>query len=79
MTLKTALAAATVLVVPSIAYAECVVEGDGEVQVISNFFETLELLGNTMEECERDGLVVDVKLTTDHRPETEQAFAAARR
>ncbi|MEM9900928.1 MAG: extracellular solute-binding protein [Pseudomonadota bacterium] len=69
-------AALPALFVPSAALAACEVEGQGEVNVISNFFETLELLGQKMEECEGDGVTVDVKLTTEHRPETEQAFAA---
>ncbi len=72
LTIATALALA-----PTAAFAECKVDGAGEVNVISNFFETLELLAKTMEECERDGLSIDAKLTTEHRQETEQAFAAA--
>ncbi|MEM1429625.1 MAG: extracellular solute-binding protein [Pseudomonadota bacterium] len=69
-------AALPLFAVPSVALAACQIEGEGEVNVISNFFETLELLGNKMEECDGGGVTVDVKLTTEHRPETEQAFAA---
>jgi len=76
--LRAAALAATlpIALLPSAALAECQVTGEGEVNVISNFFETLELPGQKMEECEGGGLTVDVKLTTEHRPETEQAFAA---
>ena len=77
MKFKYIVAAAALAALPSTALAECKVEGNGEVNVLSNFFETLELLANTMKECERDGLVVDTKLTTEHRAEREQAFAAA--
>lgn len=71
------IAAAALATLPPSAWAECKVDGSGEVNVLSNFFETLELLANTMKECEREGLVVDAKLTTEHRSETEQSFAAA--
>ena len=70
-------AAAALAAQPLSVSAECSVDGSGEVNVLSNFFETLELVANTMKECERDGLVVDAKLTTEHRSETEQSFAAA--
>ncbi len=77
MNLKVLTFATAVAFAPTTAFAECKVEGSGEVNVISNFFETLELLAKTMEECERDGLTIDAKLTTEHRQETEQAFAAS--
>ena len=77
MKLKVLMFATALTLTPVAAFAECTVEGSGEVNVISNFFETLELLAKTMEECERDGLNIDAKLTTEHRQETEQAFAAA--
>ena len=77
MRFKYIIAAAALATLPPSAWAECKVDGSGEVNVLSNFFETLELLANTMKECEREGLVVDAKLTTEHRSETEQSFAAA--
>ena len=77
MRFKYIIAAAAFATLPLSAWAECKVDGSGEVNVLSNFFETLELLANTMKECEREGLVVDAKLTTEHRSETEQSFAAA--
>ena len=76
MKLRHIVAAAALAALPASAWAECKVDGSGEVNVLSNFFETLELLANTMKECERDGLVVDAKLTTEHRSETEKSFAA---
>ena len=45
--------------------------------VISNFFEALEVLANEMESCEGNGVVIDTKLTTDHKEETDKAFEAA--
>ena len=77
MKFKYIVAAVALATLPPSAWAECKVDGSGEVNVLSNFFETLELLANTMKECEREGLVVDAKLTTEHRSETEQSFAAA--
>ena len=62
---------------PALANAQCNVNGSGEVNVLSNFFDALEILANTMEECERDDLKVDAKLTTTHQEEREVAFAAS--
>lgn len=76
MKFKYVVVAAALAALPPPALAECEVDGSGEVNVLSNFFETLELLANTMKECEREGLVVDAKLTTEHRSETEKSFAA---
>ena len=76
MKLKQTFAAAAIALMPSGAWAACSIEGSGEVNVISNFFETLELLANKMKECEGSDLIVDAKLTTEHRQETEKAFAA---
>ncbi|MDE0112688.1 MAG: extracellular solute-binding protein [Albidovulum sp.] len=69
--------AAAVVAAPSLASAECDIDATGEVNVITNFFETLELLANVMEECESEDLKIDVKLTTSHKEEREQAFAAS--
>jgi multiple sugar transport system substrate-binding protein len=71
-----ALAALATAATAQDAAPPCTVEGDGEVNVLSNFFATLELLAEKMEECEREGLTVDVKLTTEHQTEGQQAFAA---
>ena len=76
MRLRKTLAVVVLAVMPSGAWANCEIDGSGEVNIISNFFETLELLANTMKECNSDAVSVDYKLTTEHRPETEQAFAA---
>ena len=74
--IRNCLAAALVAAMPGAASASCDA-GEGEVNVITNFFETLELLAEVMEECETDGLNIDVKLTTSHKEEREQAFAAS--
>ena len=77
MKLQMTMAAAAIALMPSGAFAACSVEGSGEVNVISNFFETLELVASKMKECESGDVTVDAKLTTEHRQETEKAFAAA--
>ena len=77
MNFKKTLAAALFAAVPVTASANCGIESEGEVNLISNFFETLELLANVMEECETDQFTVDVKLTTDHKAERERAFEAS--
>ena len=56
--------------------APCKITGGGEVDIISNFFATLELLAARMEDCERPDLVIDVKLTTENQVEGTQAFSA---
>ncbi|MEL6734416.1 MAG: extracellular solute-binding protein [Pseudomonadota bacterium] len=66
-----------IAVAPAAAMAECAVEGNGEVNVLSNFFEALEVLSAEMEACERDGLVINNKLTTEHKEEGSKAFAGA--
>jgi ABC-type glycerol-3-phosphate transport system substrate-binding protein len=71
-----ATATAAALFAGAAVAAPCEVEGDGEVNVLTNFFATLELLAQRMEECEREGLTVDVKLSTEHQTEQQQAFAA---
>ncbi len=75
--LKLLAAAAAIFAAPAVASAECDIDASGEVNVITNFFETLELLSNVMKECESDELKIDVKLTTQHKEEREQAFAAS--
>ncbi|MBC6407977.1 MAG: extracellular solute-binding protein [Rhodobacteraceae bacterium] len=77
MKLKRLLLASTIALSPVAATAECAVDGTGEVNVISNFFEALEVLANEMESCEGNGVVIDTKLTTDHKEETDKAFEAA--
>lgn len=65
------------LALPTAAHAACSVEGKGEVDVITNFFPTLELLAKKMKECEKPGLKVEVKLTTGMKTEVPRAFEAA--
>ncbi len=75
--IKTVLAAVVLAVLPVFASAQCNVNGSGEVNVLSNFFDALEVLADAMEECERDDLKIDAKLTTSHQEEREVAFAAS--
>ncbi|WP_299985943.1 extracellular solute-binding protein [uncultured Ruegeria sp.] len=77
MKLKQVLLASAIALSPFAASAECTIEGTGEVNVLSNFFEALEVLAAEMETCERDGLVVETKLTTDHKEETNKAFESS--
>lgn len=69
-------AAAALALAPTSGFAECGIQDAGEVNVITNFFPTLELLAKVMEECETDKLKVDVKLTTEHKSEMPRAFEA---
>lgn len=62
---------------PTVAHAACSLDGKGEVDVITNFFPTLELLAKKMKECEKPGLKVQVKLTTEMKTEIPRAFEAA--
>ncbi|MCY4541491.1 MAG: extracellular solute-binding protein [Rhodobacteraceae bacterium] len=71
------LAAAALAVAPSMASANCGIEDSGEVNILTNFFDTLELLANAMEECETESFKIDVKLTTTHKEERERAFEAS--
>lgn len=77
MGIRQLLLASVIAVAPAAAMAECAVEGNGEVNVLSNFFEALEVLSAEMEACERDGLVINNKLTTEHKEEGSKAFAGA--
>jgi len=63
---------------PSLALAACSLEGAGEVNVITNFFPTLELLASKMKECAKPDLKVEVKLTTEMKTEIPRAFEAAK-
>lgn len=76
MQLKTLLLASALAFTPAAAWAECSIEGQGEVNVITNFFETLEVLAEKMKECEGNGVTIDTKLTTEHKEETNKAFEA---
>lgn len=77
MKLKKLLLASAIALTPTVTFAECAVEGNGEVNVLSNFFQALEVLSAEMETCERDGLVINNKLTTEHKEEGSKAFAGA--
>ena len=81
--MRSMLASAAILALPafaalsSSAHAACSIEGSGEVNVITNFFPTLELLAKKMKECEHPGLKIETKLTTEMKTEIPRAFEAA--
>ena len=78
MTIKTVLmAGAACAALAGPASASCEIDGEGRVDVITNFFAALEVLAKKMEECEGGGVEVEVKMTTEHQQETRQAFDAA--
>lgn len=60
------------------ANAACSIADNGEVNVITNFFPTMELLAKKMKECEHPGLKIEVKLTTEAKSEIPRAFEAAK-
>ena len=70
-------AAAALVALAGPASAACDVQGSGRVDVITNFFPTLELLAKKMEECRRPDLQVEVKLMNEHKVEVPQAFGAS--
>lgn len=73
------LAATASIFAPALAdAATCSVEGSGEVDIITNFFPTLELLASKMKECAKNDLKIEVKLTTDMKTEVPRAFEAAK-
>lgn len=73
-----ALAALSTFALGGAARAACQVDGKGEVDVITNFFPTLELLAKKMKECERPDLKIEVKMTTSVKSEIPRAFEAAK-
>lgn len=75
--LFTFLSVIVLLMTPVIAAADCSVEGSGEVNVISNSYPVMEIISKAMKACNSDDLKVEYKLTTEHKEETIQAFAAA--
>ena len=61
----------------TVANAACSIEGKGEVNIITNFFPTLELLAKKMKECATPDVKVEVKLTTEMKTEIPRAFEAS--
>lgn len=64
-------------IAPAAAHAACAIEGSGEVNIITNFFPALELLSKKMKECEKPGLKIEVKMTTEMKTEIPRAFEAS--
>lgn len=77
LSLKPMIISAALAFMPSLAFAECAVQGDGEVNVLMNFFPTTEVLDKAMKTCAREGLVVANKLSPDHKVELMSAFGAS--
>ena len=65
------------LALPVYSSANSHIKGSGQVNVITNSFPVLEVLGKAMEDCSTDTLKVTVKLTTGAKEEIPQAFSAA--
>lgn len=76
-TLGRILASAAIALTPSFALADCAVQGDGEVNVLMNFFPATQVLDEAMKACAREGLIINNKLSPDHKIELLSAFDAA--
>ena len=63
---------------PQMAIAGCDIQGNGEVNVISNSFPSLEVIAEKMKSCNREGLKIEYKLTRQIDEESKQALAAAK-
>ena len=69
---------AALLIAPSSFAAECMIQGSGEINVITNSFPSLEVNAAAMEKCNREGLKIEIKLTRESEQEIKQAVAAAK-
>jgi ABC-type glycerol-3-phosphate transport system substrate-binding protein len=68
--LKTAVLATALSLLPlAAAHAACSVEGQGEVNVLSNSIPVFTAIQKTMEECAREGLKITFKQTREHYQE----------
>lgn len=72
------LATAAVALLPGAGMAACEIEGNGEVNVLMNFFPTTQVLDSAMKGCEQEGVKVSNKLSPDHKTELGQAFSAGK-
>ena len=62
---------------PVVSFADCHMKGEGEVNIISNSYPSLEVVNGAMEECSAGEIKVSAKMTTEHKEETNQALAAS--
>ena len=58
------------------AYADCGIQGSGDVNILSNVFPSLQVIKSVVEGCSTDTLHVTMKLTKANVAEISQAFAA---
>lgn len=70
--------AVVLLFAPSMAPAACDIQGNGEINVITNSFPSLEVIAAAIEKCSREGLKIETKLTREAEQEIKQAVAAAK-
>ncbi len=70
--------AAVLFVLPTAATAGCDIQGNGEINVMSNSFPSLEVIAAKMKSCSRDGLKIEYKLTRGIDEESKQAFSASK-
>lgn len=73
---KTALLGAALSLLPFVADAACSVDGQGEVNVLSNSFPAFEAISKAMTACNGNGLKVTFKQSRDHEQE-HSIFAGA--
>lgn len=74
--LKAALLATALALLPLAADAACSVEGQGEVNVLSNSIPVFTAIQKAMEECNRDGLKITFKQTREHYQEHTLFYGA---
>ena len=65
------------LAIPSALFAKCNVTAKGEVNILTNSFPSLEIIGDAFEECESSSLKINHKLSKDHKDELPGALAAS--
>ncbi|WP_116473004.1 ABC transporter substrate-binding protein [Zobellella maritima] len=61
---------------PSLASAACLVQGSGEINVISNSYPSTEVISRAVQACQSDQLAISWKLTRESETETKQALDA---
>ena len=53
------------------------ITGNGDINIVGNAFPALQHIAKEMESCNRSGLKIAFKMTSEARQETERAFASA--
>ena len=62
-----AIATAALLATSALAQAQCQIEGEGSVRILSNDFEALHRIGEGAKECEGEGVEVTLNQTVEHK------------